>query len=46
MLKAVNGGHAWPGVPQFARPNVIGLASRQIDPGATISDFFLSLPLR
>lgn len=46
VLEVVNGGHAWPGGPQFARPRVIGYASRQIDASAAISDFFLSLPAR
>lgn len=40
------GGHAWPGGPQYARPRVIGWASRQMDASSTIAAFFLSLPRR
>lgn len=46
VLEAVNRWNAWPGAPPFARASVIGLASRQIDASAAISDFFLSPPPR
>ncbi|MET0321743.1 MAG: PHB depolymerase family esterase [Duganella sp.] len=40
------GGHTWPGGAQYARPALIGAASRQMDASAAIVDFFLSLPGR
>lgn len=44
QLTVFKGGHTWPGGPQYARPLVVGLASRQIDASALIADFFLSRP--
>lgn len=44
QLTVVGGGHTWPGGPQYARPLIVGLASRQVDASALIADFFLSRP--
>lgn len=44
QLTVAGGGHAWPGGPQYARPAIVGLASRQVDASALIADFFLSRP--
>jgi polyhydroxybutyrate depolymerase len=41
-----DGGHTWPGGPQYARRLVVGLASRQIDASARIAEFFLAQPPR
>ena len=46
QLTVLGGGHTWPGGPQYARPALIGLTSRQIDASKTLADFFLSLPAR
>lgn len=46
QLTVLRGGHTWPGGPQYARPLVVGLASRQIDASALIADFFLAHPAR
>jgi len=40
-LTIVGGGHTWPGGPQYARPIVVGLASRQISASREIADFML-----
>jgi len=44
LVTIAGGGHAWPGGPQYARPIVIGQASRQLDASAAIADFFLAQP--
>lgn len=44
LLTVHDGGHTWPGGPQYARRLAVGLASRQIDASATIADFFLAQP--
>ncbi|MFC0408075.1 alpha/beta hydrolase family esterase [Roseomonas elaeocarpi] len=46
VLTVAGGGHAWPGGPQYARPAVIGRASRQLDATQLIVDSLLSLPPR
>ncbi|MBT0667415.1 esterase [Novosphingobium profundi] len=44
LLTVVNGGHTWPGGPQYAPRIFVGLASQQIDASAQIAEFFLNLP--
>lgn len=44
QIAILGGGHTWPGGPQYARPVIVGVASRQIDASQLIADFFLSLP--
>jgi polyhydroxybutyrate depolymerase len=40
FLSITRGGHTWPGGPQYLRPSLVGLASRQIDATEMISQFF------
>jgi len=44
QLVIQGGGHTWPGGLQYARPLIVGLASRQIDASERIADFFLAMP--
>lgn len=46
VLTVVEGGHTWPGGPQFAPAFLVGAVSRQIDTSQAITNFFLSLPPR
>jgi polyhydroxybutyrate depolymerase len=44
LVTVQDGGHTWPGGPQYARRIVVGLVSRQIDASSMIADFFLAQP--
>ena len=41
-----NGGHAWPGRPQYAREAMIGKASQRFSATEVIWDFFKNCPVR
>ncbi len=38
LYKVINGGHTWPGGPQYAKPSKIGLASKQLEASKVIWD--------